>query len=274
MKRTLIVILLWLQPYFNQELVFCSGMEVTPNDPAASHITKTLIPSPTTNVDYTHPSRTGFLYVRRDENAIVTNKNNSINKGQGKIFFFDDDTDSSDPPSTTSRWVVGGIFIGIIVGGILIAIVVLFVGNTKRIGSGRQPIYGTSWLTPPSYWQSQRDYNTNRGEEPTECVPTYTKKPNEDIDLGFYDERGEFHLSGKGNEYAGRKSEEQHDGIGQVDTNEETLISSDTIERPSSENNSLTRAPLPAVTESHSRDHTIMIQPNIPPSDLGETKYH
>lgn len=274
MKSTLIIVSIWLQSFFYQKECFCSGKEFAGNDPSASHITKIIMPASTTNLGYIHPSNTGFLYARRDGNTIVTNTDTSLKKGQGKILFLGDGTDDTSSTSSTGRWVVGGIFIGILVGGFLITLIVLFVGNKRRIGSGRQPIYGTSWLTPPSYWQSQHYYSTNRGEEPTECVPTYTKQPNEDIDLGFYDERGDFHLSRKENEYTAPKSNDQHEGIGQVATNEDTLISSDSLEGGSSGGNSVTTAPLPAVTAGHSRDHTVVIQQDSPPADLGETKYH
>ena len=103
------------------------------------------------------------------------------------------------PVSTNTKWIYGGILLGLVGIFFLLLIIGAFCTNIKRLKMGRQPVYGTSWLTPPSYWQSQHDYNTNRGEEPDEYVPTYSEIPNENLELGFYDDRGEFHLSSQNN---------------------------------------------------------------------------
>ena len=67
--------------------------------------------------------------------------------------------------------------------------------NRRRRIMGQAPIRGTAWLTPPTYRQSERDYNgTQRCVE--DYVSEYTETANEN-DLGFYDERGEFHPNGK-----------------------------------------------------------------------------
>lgn len=69
--------------------------------------------------------------------------------------------------------------------------------NKKRGSNGLQPLYGTRWMTPPSYVQSQSQYNqpTSRNhtsDQPANYVPTYTETAN-DQDMGYYDENGQFH---------------------------------------------------------------------------------
>ncbi|CCF57068.1 hypothetical protein KAFR_0C00730 [Kazachstania africana CBS 2517] len=66
--------------------------------------------------------------------------------------------------------------------------------NRKRYRLGQAPIRGTSWLTPPSYRQSQRQYN--EGDNHIDYVPEYTETANVH-DLGYFDERGEFHMNDK-----------------------------------------------------------------------------
>lgn len=93
-----------------------------------------------------------------------------------------------------ARWAFFAVFI-------VILIVVIFGTlrvNRKRSRSGLQPIYGTRWMTPPSYNQSQNQYNQpNQRRDPDmpqTYVPTYTAEAGE-YDMGFYDERGEFHAN-------------------------------------------------------------------------------
>lgn len=92
-----------------------------------------------------------------------------------------------------ARWAFFGIFIVVI----LIIILGTFRVNKKRGSNGLQPLYGTRWMTPPSYVQSQTQYNqpTRRNQtsdQPANYVPTYTATAN-DQDMGFYDQNGEFH---------------------------------------------------------------------------------
>lgn len=89
------------------------------------------------------------------------------------------------------RWILFVIFLVFILGLALTTMKV----NRRRRTLGQAPIRGTAWMTPPSYRQSQRQYN---GAAPAEdYVPQYTETAN-DQDLGYYDERGEFHLKSEG----------------------------------------------------------------------------
>lgn len=90
-----------------------------------------------------------------------------------------------------ARWAFFAIFI------VLIIIVVFGTMriNRARTRQGRDPIYGTRWMTPPSYFQSQDQYNQpTRGDPdmPNAYVPTYTETAN-DNDMGYYDQAGNFH---------------------------------------------------------------------------------
>ncbi len=72
----------------------------------------------------------------------------------------------------------------------IILMVLLVVCNIKeqnynRIRHGRQPIRGTGWFTPPSYQQSEREYNHDDGihvdrhnnrRQREENIPKYTEK--------------------------------------------------------------------------------------------------
>ncbi|CCG25672.1 hypothetical protein CORT_0C02960 [Candida orthopsilosis Co 90-125] len=91
-----------------------------------------------------------------------------------------------------ARWAFFAIFV------VLIIIVVLGTirVNKKRAQHGEQPIYGTRWLTPPSYRQSQTQYHqpdhVRDPDLPSAYVPTYTATANE-FDMGYYDSNGNFH---------------------------------------------------------------------------------
>lgn len=79
---------------------------------------------------------------------------------------------------------------------ILIVLIIIFILGTIRVNKGRarrgnQPIYGTRWMTPPSYLQSQGQYDHNSAGQ-NAYVPTYTATAN-DNDLGYYDPNGNFH---------------------------------------------------------------------------------
>lgn len=92
-----------------------------------------------------------------------------------------------------ARWAFFAIFL------VLIIIVVLGTMRVNRARSrqGVQPIYGTRWMTPPSYFQSQGQYNqpTQRDPDmPNAYVPTYTATANE-YDMGYYDATGNYHAN-------------------------------------------------------------------------------
>lgn len=90
-----------------------------------------------------------------------------------------------------ARWAFFAIFIAVII----IVILGTFRANKKRTARGVGPIYGTRWMTPPSYLQSQNQYNQPNGRDgdlPSAYVPTYTARATE-YDMGYYDESGNFH---------------------------------------------------------------------------------
>ena len=92
-----------------------------------------------------------------------------------------------------ARWAFFAVFI------VLILIVVLGTirVNKKRSQQGIQPIYGTRWMTPPSYVQSQTQYNqpnTRDPDMPTNYVPAYSAEATE-YDMGYYDNSGKFHAN-------------------------------------------------------------------------------
>ncbi|KAG7663160.1 uncharacterized protein J8A68_003338 [[Candida] subhashii] len=97
---------------------------------------------------------------------------------------------------------VGYIFLAVtLAAGVMMSIAITVRTNKKRKEIGKPPIYGTSWITPPSYRQSQNQYNqpsvrqqTRDPELPSSYVPTYSEKTNE-TDLGYYDSEGKFHLN-------------------------------------------------------------------------------
>lgn len=79
--------------------------------------------------------------------------------------------------------------------GCLIAagiIMLLFIRwfSAKKVRHGEQPLPMTGWMVPPSYYQSQQQYNqpTNNEGPP---VPTYNQQPGEQ-DAGYYDSNGNF----------------------------------------------------------------------------------
>lgn len=90
------------------------------------------------------------------------------------------------------RWILFVIFVAFI----LILVISTARVNRRRYVRGEAPIRGTSWLTPPSYRQSERQYVGNTQRAVVDYVPEYTEEANEN-DLGYYDERGEFHTNAK-----------------------------------------------------------------------------
>lgn len=89
-----------------------------------------------------------------------------------------------------ARWAFFAIFIILI---ILIVVGTIRV-NKKRSQRGAQPIYGTRWMTPPSYVQSQHQQYHDPQVNNQTYVPTYTATANE-YDMGYYDNNGNFHAN-------------------------------------------------------------------------------
>lgn len=102
-----------------------------------------------------------------------------------------DSTDDGWAGAGGARWAFFAIFIVLI----LIIVMGTLKVNKRRTQHGVQPIYGTRWMTPPSYLQSQNQYNQLSGrdpEMPSSYVPAYSATANE-YDMGYYDRNGEFH---------------------------------------------------------------------------------
>lgn len=118
------------------------------------------------------------------------------------LLFIRDTTDENgttivdDPWGSTSwrwgRWILFIIFVAFI----LVLVISTARVNKRRFIRGEAPIRGTSWLTPPSYRQSERAYVGTTQRAVVDYVPEYTEEANEN-DLGYYDERGEFHSNDK-----------------------------------------------------------------------------
>ncbi|ODQ48239.1 hypothetical protein PICMEDRAFT_16049 [Pichia membranifaciens NRRL Y-2026] len=70
----------------------------------------------------------------------------------------------------------------------IIFIVMICTVNARRLKSGRAPVI-SSYLSPPSYHQSQAAYG---GETAATNLPTYTPAPNAQQDVGYYDKNGNF----------------------------------------------------------------------------------
>lgn len=113
------------------------------------------------------------------------------------ILYARDDNDDYFGYGGTSSWVWGRWILFVIFVVFILAIGVCTARvNRKRRTMGQAPIRGTAWMTPPSYRQSQRQYNGSAGRVVEDFVPQYTETANEQ-DLGYYDEHGEFHLNSK-----------------------------------------------------------------------------
>lgn len=86
--------------------------------------------------------------------------------------------------SSGARWAFFALF--------LVAIAIAIFGtlrvNRARSRRGVQPLYGTSWMTPPAYRPNTDGTNPNQEN----YVPTYTATAN-DADMGYYDQQGNFH---------------------------------------------------------------------------------
>ncbi|KAL6948985.1 hypothetical protein ACO0QE_001467 [Hanseniaspora vineae] len=155
----------------------------------------------------THTIPTKTLYKRQDHEADATTSTPSSSSSQLPS---STSTDSSDESAwfgnnwAWQRWSIFAIFILVI----LFAVIGTIRANAARARRGRRPITGTSWFTPPSYLQSERQYNyddgtrvdrrnrDNNGANGEEYVPQYTEEVNPD-DMGYYDDKGLFHVNSK-----------------------------------------------------------------------------
>lgn len=86
--------------------------------------------------------------------------------------------DSSDP----GRYA----FFAFFVAAIVVFIIMTCLVNKRRMRTGRAPVI-SSYLAPPTYYQSQNNYT---GE--TTNLPTYTQNANPNQDAGYYDKNGNF----------------------------------------------------------------------------------
>ncbi|CAN6597572.1 hypothetical protein TRVA0_001S04478 [Trichomonascus vanleenenianus] len=78
------------------------------------------------------------------------------------------------------RWIL----LGIIIFVFFLIFLATCKRTRKRVRSGQAPIYGTAWMVPPSYYQSQQQYQ----QQP---VPVYHAQPGVG-DAGYYDQNGNF----------------------------------------------------------------------------------
>lgn len=90
---------------------------------------------------------------------------------------------SCSPIWSWARWIVLAFLL--IVFSLLIVSTIRV--NRRRRQQGRLPITGTSWLTPPSYTQTQQ-------QQQQPYVPQYTEQANPN-DAGYYDNQGNFHAN-------------------------------------------------------------------------------
>ncbi|SGZ47572.1 CIC11C00000005260 [Sungouiella intermedia] len=169
-----------------------------------------------------------------------------------------------------ARWAFFAIFI--------VLIIIVIIGtlriNRARSRQGIQPLYGTRWMTPPSYLQSQDQYNqpTRRDPDmPNAYVPTYSERAN-DNDMGYYDNSGTFHPNpnAKGPlmpEPAHQRSSSNTDGIPLTDYNQTGSSVPGTV---SDEYDDMFRRPLGPPPRSTTTE-TIYERPTNPPPTQHQT---
>ncbi|GMM36771.1 Rcr2 protein [Saccharomycopsis crataegensis] len=107
---------------------------------------------------------------------------------------YDDNCDSSVSAWLWGRWilfVIVLVFLFLLFGMTRIRRI-----NKRRGNFGQQPIRGTAWMTPPSYFQSQRQYNqpvmNTSGPSDATYVPPYSENA-QPTDAGYFDDQGMFH---------------------------------------------------------------------------------
>lgn len=84
------------------------------------------------------------------------------------------------------RWILMGCLIAL---GIAMLVFVRWFSGQK-VRHGQQPLPMTGWMVPPSYYQSQQQYNQpTNGDGP--ALPLYNQQPGAD-DAGYYDSHGNF----------------------------------------------------------------------------------
>ncbi|RKP31508.1 hypothetical protein METBISCDRAFT_22385 [Metschnikowia bicuspidata] len=91
--------------------------------------------------------------------------------------------------STNSTWSGGARWAFFALSLVAIALVVMIFMriNRSRMLRGVAPIYGTTWMTPPSYRAANPNSNNYNN-----YVPAYTATANE-ADMGYYDNQGYYH---------------------------------------------------------------------------------
>lgn len=90
-----------------------------------------------------------------------------------------------------ARWVIFVVFMVILLAFIITTVRI----NHLRRKRGQQPLRYVSWLTPPTYRQSEGRRSRN-AVPAADYVPAYTEEANEN-DLGYYDAQGIFHVNSK-----------------------------------------------------------------------------
>lgn len=108
----------------------------------------------------------------------------SLEKRYYSYYCYDDDCNSGW--YTYGRWVL----LGVLVAVAIIALLLIRWYSSKKVRHGEHPLPMTGWMVPPSYYQSQQQYNqptTNDGPP----VPTYNQQPGAQ-DAGYYDSSGNF----------------------------------------------------------------------------------
>lgn len=167
-----------------------------------------------------------------------------------------------------ARWAFFAIFIVLI---IIVVFGTLRI-NRSRTRQGIQPLYGTRWMTPPSYLQSQNQYNqpTRRDPDlPNAYVPTYTETAN-DNDMGYYGPDGVFHANpnAKGPmmpEPAHQRTTSSTDGVPLTDMNEAANTGATTVS--DEDDDDLYRRPQgqPPTSSASTNAETVYERPSGPP---------
>lgn len=147
--------------------------------------------------------------------------------------------------SATNVWTNGWIIVGVIFGFFLLLIPTVVIIVRALIKRKRSKLLQRLDL---ENLQSNGILNVNRPqiEDEPDFVPTYSKYPNENFDLGYYDERGEFHFN------------REHD-IDLKKTSLSRYITNNSDDRTLTES---LRAPCPAQIRVDSTDNNISTNTN------------